>query len=746
MHLMTALKIFSRLAGDHLKLAETYVREGKTAKAAEQYAKAGDYRRAAELAAEAQDETALVRYSLLAAFGKVPPGQGDLSARQAGDLLAGSGHFADAIPLFELAGDFRRAAVAANKLGDVARTARMYEKAKMWAEAAGHYDQAGLFQDALRILDAEARSLARGRTGSGPPGGRLEEVHLKRAELLLQLGRSAAALEILKTLPDSVRRAQLFERSGRSTEAIDAYLDAGDGDRALALAKKSPDQARRVARVHLRSGRPALAAQIFDSLGLKREAAEAYEAAQDWLRAAYLWGIVQEPAKAAEAYRQAGKPREAARCFRLAGRPLEAAELYVQAGDLEDAAALYVETGDLLAAAALYLKTGALARAVAICRQLPAGPDSLAAALLVAPRLVEVKRAADALQLLEAAGPAPAEGKSLVDRTYWEGRALEDLERFEEARARYGKVRELDPAHRDAARRFGNLDLFSDAPPAAPRPAGGLAIGQRLVNRYEILSELGRGGMGKVYKARDVDLGETVAIKTLLTSDEESRVDEERLLREVQICRRVTHPNVVRVFDLGRFDGGIFITMEMLEGRVLEELIAKEGPQPLERVRFFLSGIAAGLQEAHLLGIVHRDLKPSNIMVTERHLKILDFGIASMTGLDSRLTQPGFAVGSPMYMSPEQLQGQPLDGRSDLYSLGILAYALIAGREPFQNENMAVLALQHLRDEVPDIRQFRPDLSGPWVEMLAKLLAKEPADRYPSARHVLQVLAALPPN
>jgi serine/threonine-protein kinase len=743
---MAALKIFSRIAGDPQKIAEAYEREGKKGKAAEQHAKAGNYRRAAELAAEVQDEAALIRYSLLAVYGKILPGQGDLNARQAGDLLAGSGHYDEAIRLFDLAEDYRRAASVAARKGEPAQAARLYEKAKMWAEAANHYDQAGLFQDALRILDAEARGLARGRTGSGPPGGRLEEIHLKRAELLLQLGRSTAAMEVLKTLPDSVRRAELLERSGRSTEAIDAYLDAGEGDRALALARKSPDQARRVARVHLRSGRPAQAAQIFDSLGLKREAAEAYEAAQDWLRAAYLWGIVQEPARAGETYRKAGKPREAARCFRAAGQPREAAELYVQAGDLGDAADLYVETGDLLAALALYLKKGDLKQALATCRKLPARPDLLAGTLLLAPKLVEVKRAAEALQLLEAAAAVAAEGKVLVDRLYWEGRALEDLERFEEASARYGKVRELDPGHRDAARRHGNLDLFSDSPPAAAARPAGVAIGQRLVNRYEILAELGRGGMGKVYKARDVDLGELVAIKTLLTSEAESRVDEERLLREVQICRRVTHPNVVRVFDLGRFDGGIFITMEMLEGQVLEDLIAKEGAQPLERVRFFLSGIAAGLQEAHLLGIVHRDLKPSNIMVTERHLKILDFGIASMTGLDSRLTQPGFAVGSPMYMSPEQLQGQPLDGRSDLYSLGILAYALIAGREPFQNENMTVLALQHLRDEIPDIRQFRPSLSAPWVEMIAKLLAKEPAGRYSSARQVLQTLAALPPE
>ncbi|HEY0554069.1 MAG TPA: serine/threonine-protein kinase, partial [Thermoanaerobaculia bacterium] len=219
--------------------------------------------------------------------------------------------------------------------------------------------------------------------------------------------------------------------------------------------------------------------------------------------------------------------------------------------------------------------------------------------------------------------------------------------------------------------------------------------------------------------------------------------DEERLLRELQICRRVSHPNVVRVFDLGRFEGGIFITMELLEGQILEDVIVKDQPIPLERIRFFLSEIAAGLQEAHSLGIVHRDLKPSNVMVTGRRLKILDFGIARMTGFDNRLTRTGFAFGSPMYMSPEQLLGQPLDGRSDLYALGILAFALITGREPFTDDNPAVLALMHLRDEIPDIRQGRPDLPAPWIGFIARLLAKEPDHRYASAEEVLAVLPTL---
>ena len=332
-------KLISRLTGDHLKLAETYDREGNKRKASEEYAKAGDFRRAASLAAEIQDESRLIRYTLMGAMGRVPPRVEEMNARQAGDLLASSGHFEAAIPLFELAGDHRRAATAALKLRDPGRAARYYEKSRMWPEAAAHYEQANLFEDVLRVLEAEAKSLARNRS---EPSARQQELDLKRAEVLLQLGRSTAAVSVLLQLPPSIRRAELLERTGRNSEAIEAYLGAGESDKALALARKSPDQARRMAQIHLRSGRPAQAGAIFASLGMVREAAEAYEAAQDWWQAAYRWETVKEPLRAGEAYRQAGKLRDAARCFAAAGQPLRAAEISIRSGDLRGAAGFQI--------------------------------------------------------------------------------------------------------------------------------------------------------------------------------------------------------------------------------------------------------------------------------------------------------------------------------------------------------------------------------------------------------------------
>ncbi len=274
----------------------------------------------------------------------------------------------------------------------------------------------------------------------------------------------------------------------------------------------------------------------------------------------------------------------------------------------------------------------------------------------------------------------------------------------------------------------------------------GLVSGQILANRYEILGELGRGGMSRVYRARDRDLDEEVAIKTVLTPAVGRSEDEDRLWQEVKICRKISHPNVVRVHDFGRFPGGIFVTMELLDGPGLDVVIEEQAPLEIARVRDLLKGIAGALAEAHRLSIIHRDLKPSNVILVGDRVKVLDFGIARMSdgSATSNLTRTGQVVGSPMYMAPEQIQGQPLAGTSDLYALGVIAYTLLTGREPFLADTTTAVVMKHLHEPPPDVLELRPDLAGPWVDLLGRLLAKKPADRFQSAREVLEALRALP--
>ena len=275
--------------------------------------------------------------------------------------------------------------------------------------------------------------------------------------------------------------------------------------------------------------------------------------------------------------------------------------------------------------------------------------------------------------------------------------------------------------------------------------AAGLIEGQILADRYEVQGELGRGGMSRVYQARDSVLDDIVAIKTVITPSLGRSDDEERLLREVQISRRISHKNVVRVFDIGRFPGGIFVIMELLDGPGLDTVIAAESPMTLERTRRILTEIAEALGEAHRLQIVHRDLKPGNVILVNDQVKVLDFGIARMNdGSGTNLTRTGEVIGSPLYMAPEQIQGLPLSGTCDLYALGVIGYAMLTGRDPFYADSPTAVIFKQLNEPAPDIRHLRTDLPQPWVDMLERLLQKKPQMRYSSAEALLEVLAALP--
>ena len=272
----------------------------------------------------------------------------------------------------------------------------------------------------------------------------------------------------------------------------------------------------------------------------------------------------------------------------------------------------------------------------------------------------------------------------------------------------------------------------------------GLLPGQMISERYEVLGQIGSGGMSRVYRARDRYLSDEVAIKTVLTpASGATNDDEERLLREVQISRRISHPNVVRVHDLGRFPGGIYISMELLSGPGLDEIIEQDAPLPLGRTKRLLIEIAAALGEAHHLKVVHRDLKPGNVMLSEDgRVKVLDFGIArSNDDSTSHLTRTGEVIGSPLFMAPEQIQGKPLDGTCDLYALGVIAYTLLAGHEPFLGDSPTAIVLQHVHDPPPP---FRRRLPAEWVAFVHRLMAKNPGDRYPNAEEVARVVATLP--
>jgi len=288
------------------------------------------------------------------------------------------------------------------------------------------------------------------------------------------------------------------------------------------------------------------------------------------------------------------------------------------------------------------------------------------------------------------------------------------------------------------------------APPQRLRDsAAGQALrpGTVFAGRYEVKEVLGRGGMGVVYRAFDRELQEPVAIKTLR---EDALAGEsvalERFKQEIRLARKIAHRNVVRTYDLGEVDGTYYLTMEYVEGTSLKQLISSRGRLPTAVTLTIGKQLCRALEVAHEQGIIHRDIKPQNIIVEPNgFIKVMDFGIARLTNPrpGTGLTQEGASIGTPDYMSPEQLSGMELDARSDLYAAGVVLFECVTGRLPFEAESMYALIAKHLEQVPPDPRTFNADVPAALARVILKAMAPERGDRYQSAGAMHDALAAI---
>lgn len=260
------------------------------------------------------------------------------------------------------------------------------------------------------------------------------------------------------------------------------------------------------------------------------------------------------------------------------------------------------------------------------------------------------------------------------------------------------------------------------------------------IGRYEIRGELGRGGMATVYRAYDPVFEREVAVKVLPAHLMEDPQFRKRFEREARIVAQLEHPAIVPVYDVGEDNGQLFFVMRYMSGGSLSDRL-KKGPLSLEETLYLLEHLAPALDAAHAKGIVHRDLKPANILFDASGLPYLsDFGIAKvLTGQQTTLTGD-FIVGTPAYISPEQAQGKPVDGRSDIYSLGAILYHMLSGQPPYQADTPMSLALKHITEPPPDILQVNPSLSPALAALIRKAMAKDPAERFASAGEMVKAL------
>jgi tRNA A-37 threonylcarbamoyl transferase component Bud32 len=295
------------------------------------------------------------------------------------------------------------------------------------------------------------------------------------------------------------------------------------------------------------------------------------------------------------------------------------------------------------------------------------------------------------------------------------------------------------------------LDARTAAEPAAPAPArqAGTAVVRNggstpaTLGRYQVMKELGRGAMGVVYLGKDPTIQRLVAIKTMRLDDidsaEELKEFRERFFREAESTGRLSHPNIVTVYDAGEQDGLAYIAMEYLEGTLLSGYCQKSRLLPSKQVLQIVAAVADALDYAHGQGVVHRDVKPPNIMILkQRHVKVMDFGIAKMASASK--TQPSLIVGTPRYMSPEQATGKDVDGRSDVFSLGVVLFELLTGERPFDADNMPALVTRIAKAPHAPLLKYRQDLPTRVQSILDRALQKEIPNRYRHASDMAQDL------
>ncbi len=327
-------------------------------------------------------------------------------------------------------------------------------------------------------------------------------------------------------------------------------------------------------------------------------------------------------------------------------------------------------------------------------------------------------------------------GQLAVKKGLITGSQLADvLKAQEDIRAATGRTMQLGEVllERGLVDRDALRDLLKLQASRATRELGG----------FELISRLGAGGMGAVYKARQKSMDRVVALKVLPPKLAQDETFIQRFYREARAVAKLNHPNIVQGIDVGQSSGYFYFAMELVEGSSLRDLIEERGELPEKEALGIIEGVVKGLGHAHKHGLIHRDIKPDNVLIDKSGVaKVCDLGLARLTHEDSSLTQTGMALGTPHYISPEQARGESdLDARADLYSLGATWFHVLAGRPPYMADNALAVVTKHLTDPVPRLSAAKSGVSAGVEAVIAKLMAKDRADRYSSADELLKDIA-----
>jgi tetratricopeptide (TPR) repeat protein len=521
--------------------------------------------------------------------------------------------------------------------------------------------------------------------------------------------------------------------------------DLGGAARALERDGQRSVASLLLAELHQGQGQVEHAAAALEDAGKPLEAAELLRSIQDHARAATLFEEAGAGAEAAEMYVAAGNWANAARVFVEIEDWANAADAFDEAGDIPGRIGALEAQGEFLQAAGLASEIDDRARGIRLLQQVaPQHPDYGRACELLVLAFEQEGHLDLAAHQLERRLELMDSDESSPQLVFHLAELLEELGDDERALDVFEILRDREPTYPKVATRIEGLrkklsesfrqgasDAFGSVPGATAFVAK---------TRYEILDEIGSGGMGRVYRARDRRLGREVALKRMPESLRDHPAAISLFLGEAQAAARMNHPNIVTLYDADQEQGHFFITMELLHGLPLNEVLREHGPfDGVDTARLGLQA-CAGLAYAHAQAIVHRDIKTANLFITkEKALKIMDFGLAKMVEAvrDQNAT---LIAGTPLYMAPEQAAGNVVDGRTDLYGLGVTLFELSTGRLPFFEGDVAE---QHRHAAPPDPTTLVPGYPPALATLIMRMLSKRPEDRPASAVEVANELSAL---
>jgi tetratricopeptide (TPR) repeat protein len=522
-------------------------------------------------------------------------------------------------------------------------------------------------------------------------------------------------------------------------EAVEPYLLGDFETAASALEVAGEEQLAHLMRGahHQQRGDLERASAEFEAAGCIEEAAELRASGADHEGSAALFEQAGDYARAAEAHRAAEDLADAARCYEAAYDYDSAIECYEAVGEVERVIAIHEKTGAYFDAASLAREHANLDRALQNLQAIERRDPSYGEACRIMADILEergdVELAAQKIaQAIEVAGGE----KAPIDLHERHAGLLERGANREEALEVYESIRRRDPRRSDVTQHIAAL---REEIAKTPGDAATLVRPASAESRYEILDELGRGGMGVVFKARDKRLNRIVALKRLPDNLRDNETAAQLFLREAQAAAALNHRNIVTVYDAGEENGVYHITMELLEGLPLNAIQEKRGVIGVLDVTRLGVQVCAGLQYAHEQRIVHRDIKTANLFFTrEKVVKIMDFGLAKT--IEEVRKNSTVIGGTPYYMAPEQAAGEAVDNRTDLYAFGVTLYRLTTGAFPFREGD---LAYQHRHTAPPDPRELVASIPEEMAALILELLAKDPDARPRSAGEVGTRLQAI---